>query len=472
MKGKKGGFTLIELMAVVAISSIALLMISTVFIQGNKIFNRTNNLAAIEDEFRNAIVSIERSVGNSESDKVNVTNLELADNKSKELISITDGMKYIEVKNDDGTNSLIELDSTNNKSKVLVSRITKKPEEHFVVNVSERNKIINISMPGITKGNTARADNYSGSIELVSRITKKPEEHFVVNVSERNKIINISMPGITKGNTARADNYSGSIDIKNNANICLEIANEGNSKPEEDEFIASMTNNINIVGDIEFSGSDQHNKVDNSLSIGIGGKLEGNVDGESNIEKDKKLKKIIFDDKAPIMDTLEFTVAENGKIPKITAIPKIIKHKIGDYDLYLVRGNTRIHYINFKGNKDDNHEISIDNSIIISGGFKGNKDDNHEISIDNSIIISGGDLIINIDNGIGSVARRLEVNNSIIYCNTMKSIDNKQVLLSANPIDSQHILNSYAKSLDDGSDSTIGKEMVKIMNNVGFTLGK
>ena len=403
MKGKKGGFTLIELMAVMAISSIALLMISTVFVQGNKIFNRTNNLAAIEDEFRNAIVSIERSVGNSESDKVNVTNLELADNKSKELISITDGMKYIEVKNDDGTNSLIELDSTNNKSKVLVSRITKKPEEHFVVNVSERNKIINISMPGITKGNTARADNYSGSI-----------------------------------------------DIKNNANICLEIANEGNSKPEEDEFIASMTNNINIVGDIEFSGSDQHNKVDNSLSIGIGGKLEGNVDGESNIEKDKKLKKIIFDDKAPIMDTLEFTVAENGKIPKITAIPKIIKHKIGDYDLYLVRGNTRIHYINFKGNKDDNHEISIDNSIIISGG----------------------DLIINIDNGIGSVARRLEVNNSIIYCNTMKSIDNKQVLLSANPIDSQHILNSYAKSLDDGSDSTVGKEMVKIMNNVGFTLGK
>lgn len=403
MKGKKGGFTLIELMAVMAISSIALLMISTVFIQGNKIFNRTNNLAAIEDEFRNAIVSIERSVGNSESDKVNVTNLELADNKSKELISITDGMKYIEVKNDDGTNSLIELDPTNNKSKVLVSRITKKTEEHFVVNVSERNKIINISMPGITKGNTARADNYSGSI-----------------------------------------------DIKNNANICLEIANEGNSKPEEDELIASMTNNINIVGDIEFSGSDQHNKVDNSLSIGIGGKLEGNVDGESNIEKDKKLKKIIFDDKAPIMDTLEFTVAENGKIPKITATPKIIKHKIGDYDLYLVRGNTRIHYINFKGNKDDNHEISIDNSIIISGG----------------------DLIINIDNGIGSVARRLEVNNSIIYCNTMKSIDNKQVLLSANPIDSQHILNSYAKSLDDGSDSTVGKEMVKIMNNVGFTLGK
>ena len=403
MKGKKGGFTLIELMAVMAISSIALLMISTVFVQGNKIFNRTNNLAAIEDEFRNAIVSIERSVGNSESDKVNVTNLELADNKSKELISITNGMKYIEVKNDDGTNSLIELDSTNNKSKVLVSRITKKPEEHFVVNVSERNKIINISMPGITKGNTARADNYSGSI-----------------------------------------------DIKNNENICLEIANEGNSKPEEDELIASMTNNINIVGDIEFSGSDQHNKVDNSLSIGIGGKLEGNVDGESNIEKDKKLKKIIFDDKAPIMDTLEFTVAENGKIPKITATLQIIKHKIGDYDLYLVRGNTRIHYINFNGNKDDNHEISIDNSIIISGG----------------------DLIINIDNGIGSVARRLEVNNSIIYCNTMKSIDNKQVLLSANPIDSQHILNSYAKSLDDGSDSTVGKEMVKIMNNVGFTLGK
>ena len=62
MKNNKRGFTLVELMAVIAVFSILAMMIGPMMMQAKRIFNKTDNRAGIQDEFRTAIMNIEKEV--------------------------------------------------------------------------------------------------------------------------------------------------------------------------------------------------------------------------------------------------------------------------------------------------------------------------------------------------------------------------------------------------------------------------
>lgn len=62
MKKKKRGFTLVELMAVIAIAMIVLPIIFSVFKQGYKIINRTENKTNIQNDFRTVITNIENEI--------------------------------------------------------------------------------------------------------------------------------------------------------------------------------------------------------------------------------------------------------------------------------------------------------------------------------------------------------------------------------------------------------------------------
>lgn len=62
MKKKKRGFTLVELMAVIAIAMIVLPIIFSVFKQGYKIINRTENKTNIQNDFRTVIMNIENEI--------------------------------------------------------------------------------------------------------------------------------------------------------------------------------------------------------------------------------------------------------------------------------------------------------------------------------------------------------------------------------------------------------------------------
>lgn len=191
---KQRGFTLIELMATIAIFLVATLIISGVFIQGYRIFNRTENFSAIEDEFRNAILNIETTMkAHRESEivvyeknnkRITLNSRDYPKEKQQSLIcvlpkSIAEKTIYIQAENLSGITQLLEVkfkDSDNDKFldtntgsqvsitsddiKVLINKIDTTTGNVVVKN---NNGIVSITVPGISKGNQVASNAYSAS---------------------------------------------------------------------------------------------------------------------------------------------------------------------------------------------------------------------------------------------------------------------------------------------------------------------
>lgn len=208
MKRKKRALTLVELMATLAILSIALTMIGGLFLQGYKIANRTSNYAAIEDEFRNAIIRIENNI-NKASKPINENDepVKVYESGTSYEFEEKTGEKLIEIRKDSEiiVYAEMDIDKENNKSQLweVVSN-TKASKD-------ENKPTINI---------------------LINEIDKNKDKEGILVAKNEDGIINLSMAGITKGKEWRANAYSGTIKTNNNQEITVNVGTSGSGNPE------------------------------------------------------------------------------------------------------------------------------------------------------------------------------------------------------------------------------------------------
>ena len=181
---RKSGFTLIELMATLSILLLLITMVGSIFVQGYKIINRTDNKAAIQDEVRNAIINIEAETTNAKEIKIRtadaITNYD--GKEAKEILYVKKDNEYIlyfEIVNSDEYNSLIEvkygIDNSIKSEKVLLNNIKVSNSSKFSLKVTEVDKLININFEGVLVGNQLSGQDY------ILTLSKEKNKDIIVN---------------------------------------------------------------------------------------------------------------------------------------------------------------------------------------------------------------------------------------------------------------------------------------------------
>lgn len=211
MKKLKRGFTLIELMATLAILAIVGTMIGAIFVQGYKVANRASNFAALEDEFRNTLMRIEKNANES-------TDIKL-DNNDTTLIITTknlDNIKYF------------------------------KEEDSFVEKVVDKD------------GNLISKEELINQVKGISFKAVKDDNGNDVG------IYNMSIKGITKGDQVRDADYTGSIKVNKNEEITLDIKNTSDDSTSQDSTKLT-SNDVVIVLDVNNDMANKLHIIKNSL---------------------------------------------------------------------------------------------------------------------------------------------------------------------------------------------------------------
>lgn len=181
---RKSGFTLIELMATLSILLLLITMVGSIFVQGYKIINRTDNKVAIQDEVRNAIINIEAETTNAKEIKIRtadaITNYD--GKEAKEILYVKKYNEYIlyfEIVNSDEYNSLIEvkygIDNSIKSEKVLLNNIKVNNSSKFSLKVTEVDKLININFEGVLVGNQLSGQDY------ILTLSKENNKDIIVN---------------------------------------------------------------------------------------------------------------------------------------------------------------------------------------------------------------------------------------------------------------------------------------------------
>ena len=171
---RKSGFTLIELMATLSILLLLITMVGSIFVQGYKIINRTDNKAAIQDEVRNAIINIEAETTNAKEIKIRTADaiINYDGKEAKEIL-------YFEIVNSDEYNSLIEvkygIDNSIKSEKVLLNNIKVNNSSKFSLKVTEVDKLININFEGVLVGNQLSGQDY------ILTLSKENNKDIIVN---------------------------------------------------------------------------------------------------------------------------------------------------------------------------------------------------------------------------------------------------------------------------------------------------
>ena len=174
---KKNGFTLIELMVTLSITVLVTTMVGSVFIQGYKILNRTDNKSAIQDEVRNAIMKIEGEALTASKIKIRTTDaINSYNSKSaKELLyldKVDEKIVYLEVVEDsaNNTNKFVEVklnnDNTFKEEKILINTIKGNVASNFALNSNIEDKVVNINFNNVIKENQSSGENYIVTLNL------------------------------------------------------------------------------------------------------------------------------------------------------------------------------------------------------------------------------------------------------------------------------------------------------------------
>lgn len=235
---RKSGFTLVELMATLSILLLLITMVGSIFVQGYKIINRTDNKAAIQDEVRNAIINIEAEATNAEEIKIRtddaITNYD--GKQAKEILYVKKDNEYIlyfEIVNSDEYNSLIEvkygIDNSIKSEKVLLNSIKVNNSSRFSLKVNEVDKLININFEGVLVGNQLSGQDY------ILTLSKESNKDIIVDFQGNgsSSIINPSDP-VTPEEPGEIIPDSG------NLNVDFEISNSWGSGAD---YIMTLTNN-------------------------------------------------------------------------------------------------------------------------------------------------------------------------------------------------------------------------------------
>ena len=181
---RKSGFTLIELMATLSILLLLITMVGSIFVQGYKIINRTDNKAAIQDEVRNAIINIEAETTNAKEIKIRTADaiINYDGKEAKEILYVKKDNEYIlyfEIVNSDEYNSLIEvkygIDNSIKSEKVLLNNIKVNNSSKFSLKVTEVDKLININFEGVLVGNQLSGQDY------ILTLSKENNKDIIVN---------------------------------------------------------------------------------------------------------------------------------------------------------------------------------------------------------------------------------------------------------------------------------------------------
>lgn len=301
---RKNGFTLIELMVTMAISLIAISIISSILIQGYKIMNKSNNKAAIQDEVRNAIMNIEASAINAKEIKIRTTDAITNYNgkEANEILFIkkdSENIAYIETVMNDNFNTLIEVklnaDETIKSEKILLNNIISDSSK-FSLHSSDDGKVVNLNFEGVSRGNEISGENY------ILTLSK-----------ESNKEIIVDFAGTTSGNPSNPSEPTNP-DISDekpsntgNLDVDFEIYNNWGSGAE---YRITLTNNtaseiiaweLVFEADVEFTScyntalekigngkykikSNQNcGVIEVNKSISIAGQCRGSIDKIKNI---------------------------------------------------------------------------------------------------------------------------------------------------------------------------------------------
>lgn len=173
MKKRKGGFTLLELMAVIAISTVVLTMVSTLFLQNYKIINKVNKNTQIQGEIRNTMSIIETEVNGGELVIYEDNYFNIEGYKGKKLLKISknnDDILFVEVKINEKKNQLWQLknynngDSINYNKEVLISNLKPINNVEYLISIIDSKNIITFNILGVNNINTESENTYSLSI--------------------------------------------------------------------------------------------------------------------------------------------------------------------------------------------------------------------------------------------------------------------------------------------------------------------
>ncbi|WP_195986832.1 prepilin-type N-terminal cleavage/methylation domain-containing protein [Clostridium sp. D53t1_180928_C8] len=364
---KKKGFTLIELMASLAILTIFMLLVSGAFIQNYKITKKTEELDNIQNQYRNAVMSLEKEIKSNKNLKVIVY-----DDLKKCTIETSVGETINEVK----PLVYIKRPVDSDKSMILYA---------LVINGS-RKELQEILVQNIISGDIE--DIRGTSTFLFKPTSNKVLINNINNVTAERKVdstemININFEEIISNNEKRS--YPVSFTIKYNEDEVIDIGKESVVE-SVDEFISELgKNNINIVG----NGGQSVKSTGNSVFVVQKGSLGFNNISNQDInelknrgwsndtsEENKNINTIKY--KRGITAS-NITISNNSKdyMPIITnGIPVVDNRNGTKATIVLVNGNVYL-----SGN------LELNNTIIISNGLI-NFTKNSNIYLNNSVLYS------------------------------------------------------------------------------------
>lgn len=315
MKAKRG-FTLIELMATIAVITIALTLIGITFIQGYKILNKTENKVVIQDEVRNVIMKMELEASKSNEIKIRtigqITTFDGKDaNEVVYLAKENENIAYLEVVIDEAseTNKFVEAiyekDGALKQSKILINNIKWPESEKFALRSTKNGNLVNINFLGVSKGKEISDDKY------------------IVTLSNKSKDIDLDVDW---------------------------------------DLISNVSNNVNIAGSLTTHNSnDKHTVLEGSVGYieTSGWKQHDNPPGEVNSNLQKiNLKNCTY-------ESIHFCI-DSAHEPNVN-IEKIITKEHGEYKVYITNGDVGL----------IGHDTLNKSIIITSGNLFVNEYKNH-----------------------------------------------------------------------------------------------
>lgn len=202
MEKIKRGFTLVEVIAVIAVSVIVLPLIFNVLIQGYKILTRTENKTNIQNNFRNIIINIEKDMEN---------------------VKLTDTRGYSQVgESIIDTSIMVKYEGKEYEGRYIIDIITIK-KVYFEVNVDGKKQLWVCNYSSIDT-------NSGGSFEYI--VDNGSADILISNMDISTSIVARNRNGILVFNMEENgvfSEYYGGVKTNEDNDITIEITSESNS---------------------------------------------------------------------------------------------------------------------------------------------------------------------------------------------------------------------------------------------------